>query len=300
MSSALLLGIGRFALMTCVFAGSAMAAPVMLPPVMSPANQEQHVGKPVFDELVTPDLTAAERFYGGLFGWQFQAVPGLASPYAEAMLDGQNVAGLVQKPLPAAGPRQSAWLSFLAVPDVTATVSAAVAQGGKVLMPAHEAPGRGQEALLADPQGAVFGVLASSSGNPPDVLPGPGMFIWQSLHADDPMGDAAFYEKLFGYQLFGGPPDGDGQHVLLSSESFARASVNAIPPHYKGRGQWLSYVRVDDATKAAAKAVTLGGRVLVAPRMDRHGGMIAVVADPLGAPIGVFDWPSDDDNEVTK
>jgi predicted enzyme related to lactoylglutathione lyase len=300
MSGGSLLRLGRFALMASVFAGPAVAAPAMLPPVMSPPNREQHVGKPVFQELVTPDLAAAERFYGGLFGWRFQAVSGLASPYAEATLDGQPVAGFVQKPLPASGPRQSAWLSFMAVPDVAASVSAAAAQGGRVLIPAHEAPGRGQEALLADPQGAVFGILASSSGTPPDVLPGPGMFIWQSLHAADPSREADFYKMMFGYEVFGGAPDGDGQHLLLSSESFARASINALPPNYRGHGQWLSYVRVGDASKAAATAVVLGGRVLVAPRMDRHGGMIAVVADPLGAPIGLFDWPDSDDGEVAK
>ncbi len=275
----------------CALTLQAQAAPVSLPPIVTPPNQEQHVGKPVFEELVTPDLAAAEKFYGGLFGWQFQSVPGLAAPYATAMLNGMNVAGLVEKPLPGAEHRQSAWLSFLAVTNVVDSVSVATAQGGRTLMAAHEAPGRGQEALLADPQGAVFGILASSSGNPPDVLAEPGTFIWQSLHAGDPMREAAFYSKLFGYQVFGGPPDGDGQHVLLASETYARASINVIPANYAGHGQWVSYVRVDDAAKAAAKAVTLGGSVLVPARTDRHGGMIAVVADPAGAPIGLFDWP---------
>jgi predicted enzyme related to lactoylglutathione lyase len=44
--------------------------------------------------------------------------------------------------------------------------------------------------------------------------------------------------------------------------------------------------------------VSLGGRVLVPPRMDRHGGMIAIVADPVGAAIGLFDWP-ESETEVT-
>ena len=34
----------------------------------------------------------------------------------------------------------------------------------------------------------------------------------------------------------------------------------------------------------------LGGRVLVAPRVDRQGGKIAVVADPQGAPFGLLEW----------
>jgi predicted enzyme related to lactoylglutathione lyase len=286
----------------CAAAAQAQAAAVSLPPIMTPPNQERHVGKAVFAELVTPDLAAAERFYGGLFGWQFQAVPGLAAPYASALLNGSVVAALVEKPLPAGAQGQSAWLDFLAVADVGAAVSTATAQGGRVLMAAHEAPGRGQEALLADPQGAVFGVLASSSGDPPDVLPDTGTFIWESLHAGDPLGEAAFYAKLFGYQVFGGPPDGDGQHVLLASESYARASINVIPSHYAGRGQWVSYVRVDDAAKASARAVGLGGQILVPARADRHGGMIAVVADPAGAPIGLFDWPDEEtpDQQVGK
>jgi len=39
----------------------------------------------------------------------------------------------------------------------------------------------------------------------------------------------------------------------------------------------------------------LGGRVLVEPRIDRHGGRIAVVADPSGAPVGLMEW-SDTNN----
>jgi predicted enzyme related to lactoylglutathione lyase len=88
------------------------------------------------------------------------------------------------------------------------------------------------------------------------------------------------------------------QHLLLVSETYARASINSLPASYTGTGQWLSYVRVTDATAAAAKAVSLGGRVLVPPRMDRHGGMIAIVADPVGAAIGLFDWP-ESETEVT-
>jgi predicted enzyme related to lactoylglutathione lyase len=49
-----------------------------------------------------------------------------------------------------------------------------------------------------------------------------------------------------------------------------------------------------------AKLVALGGRVLVAPRVDRHGGRVAVVADPLGARFGLFEWPDAESKKVTK
>jgi hypothetical protein len=49
-----------------------------------------------------------------------------------------------------------------------------------------------------------------------------------------------------------------------------------------------------------AKVVALGGRVLVEPRIDRHGGKVAVVADPFGAPFGLLEWTDADSKEVTK
>jgi hypothetical protein len=50
----------------------------------------------------------------------------------------------------------------------------------------------------------------------------------------------------------------------------------------------------------AAKVVALGGHVLVEPQIDRHGGMVAVVADPLGAPFGLLEWPDTESKEVSK
>src|SRR5471030_2520474 len=41
------------------------------PASAAPTDQQALVGKVVFLELVTPDLMAAQRFYGGLLGWTF-------------------------------------------------------------------------------------------------------------------------------------------------------------------------------------------------------------------------------------
>jgi predicted enzyme related to lactoylglutathione lyase len=59
-------------------------------------------------------------------------------------------------------------------------------------------------------------------------------------------------------------------------------------------------VRVENTAASTAKVLTLGGRVLVEPRMDRHGGMVAVVADPAGAPIGLMEWTESDTKEEPK
>jgi uncharacterized protein len=282
-------------------AAPVMAAPLQLPAVVEPASQEHHLGKVIFLELVTPDLAATKQFYGGLFGWTFRYVEAGATKYAEASLDGRPVAGLIQRALPAGERRQPAWLSFFSVGDVDATETLVVQHGGTVLFAPHSFPDRGREAVFADPQGAVFAVLASSSGDPPDFLAAPGEWIWSSLITSDPDTDAAFYQTLFDYDVFELPASGGAQHLLLASHNYARASINALPANTPNAlPYWLNYVRVEDTVKMTAKVVALGGRVLVEPRVDRHGGKVAVVADPVGAAFGLLEWPSTESKEVPK
>jgi predicted enzyme related to lactoylglutathione lyase len=278
-----------------------MAAPLQLPPIIEPVSQEHHIGKVIFCELVTPNLATAKQFYGGLFGWTFRDIQDGGIKYAEAFRDGRPVAGLIHKDIPAGEHRQPAWLSFFAVGDVDETKKLALQNGAKVLFAPHNIPDRGNEAIFADPQGAVFAVLSSSSGDPPDVLANPGEWIWSSLITSDPDTDAAFYQKLFNYEVFELPANPGAQHLLLASDNYARASANSLPANSsRAHPHWLNYVRVEDAVKMAAKVVSLGGRILVEPQVDRHGGKVAVVADPLGAPFGLLEWPETESKEVTK
>jgi predicted enzyme related to lactoylglutathione lyase len=278
-----------------------MSSPLQLPALVEPASQEHHVGKVIFVELVTPDLAAAKQFYAGLFGWTFRDIQAGGTEYAEASLDGHPVAGLIHRDVPAGKHRQPAWLNFIAVSDVDAAKEIALQHGAKVLFEPHSIPNRGREAVFADPQGAIFAVLASSSGDPPDVLAAPGEWIWSSLITSDPDTDAAFYQTIFDYEVFELPADDGAQHLMLASDNYARASANTLPANRPNiHPHWLNFVRVEDAVKMTAKLVALGGRVLVEPRVDRDGGKVAVVADPLGAPFGLLEWPATESKEVTK
>ena len=282
-------------------AAPVMASPLQLPAIVQPASQEHHVGKVIFVELVTPDLSAAKQFYAGLFGWTFRDIQAGGTEYAEASLDGRPVAGLIHRDVPAGKQRQPAWLSFIAVSDVDAAKEIALQHGAKVLFEPHSIPDRGREAVFADPQGAIFAVLASSSGDPPDVLAEPGEWVWSSLITSDPDTDAAFYQTLFDYEVFELPADEGAQHLMLASDNYARASANTLPANKPNmHPHWLNFVRVEDAVKMTEKLVALGGRVLVEPRVDRNGGKVAVVADPQGAPFGLLEWPDTENKEVTK
>jgi uncharacterized protein len=277
------------------------AAPFELPALNTPPSSEHHVGKVVWADLVTPDLAAAERFYGALFGWTFQSIHAGDTDYAVALLDGRPVGGLMQKPIPAGEHRQSAWLTFISVRDVDTATRTALAHGAKVVSGTKSYPSRGRQAVFSDPEGAVFAVLASSSGDPPDFLAAPGEWIWSSLLSKDADTEAAFYQTIFGYDAFDLASDDGLEHVILSSDDYARGSVNAFPGDAARRHpHWLNFIRVDSTADAVAKVTAAGGRVLVEPHVDRHGGQVAVVADPAGAPFGLMEWTNTDSKVEPK
>ncbi len=294
--------------------GASLARPLtaqtlQLSALVVPASQEMHVGKIAFVELVTPDLGVAKRFYAGMFDWEFRDLKVGADDYSEASLDGRLVAGLTHRKLAAGEQGQSAWLTLISVRDVNATMKLALSKGAKLLLEPRSQANRGQQAVFADPQGAVFGVLASSSGDPPDELADPGEWIWSSLSTTDPEADAGFYQDVFDYEVHDldddvateGVPDAAPQHLLFATEDYARASANILPAQRAhARPHWLNYVHVEDVEEMCAKLISLGGRVLVEPRMDRQGGRVAVVADPMGAPFGLLEWPDSEDKEVTS
>jgi len=271
------------------------------PPLADQPSTEHHVGKMVWAELITPDLARAEHFYAGLFGWTFRDMSTGDFHYAVAMQGGDRVAGLLQHPVRTGEKRQPAWLTFLSVQDVDAATHAAVGHGGRIVREPRTYDSRGRQAILADPQGAVFAVIASYSGDPGDYLAPPGAWIWSSVLARDADTDAAFYQTVFGYDAFDIASDDGRDHVILSSDDYARASVNSLPADaVHRRPHWLNFVRVMDTAETATRAVALGGSVLVAPRLDRHGGRLAVIADPTGAPFGVMEWTDTDSKEEPK
>lgn len=289
----LAIGIGRIA--------DANAASFEPPPIADRPGTEHHVGKVIWAELVTPNRSEAERFYGGLFGWTFKEQSSSNGHYVLASSNGEPVAGLIHHPFHEGARGQPYWLPFVAVQNVDAAGRMAVDGGGKIIVAPHTYAARGRQAVLADPQGAPFAVIASFSGDTPDYLAENGTWIWSSLLTRNLDAGIAFYQSLFGYEVFDLHSDDGLQHAVLATDNFARASVNALPMDaLRRQSHWLNFIRVADATAAATRAVALGGSVLVAPRVDRHGGEFAVIADPAGAPFGVMEWKDGDSKDESK
>jgi len=280
-------------LLSC--AGIAAADNFDLPPLIESAAPEHHVGKMIWADLVTPDLALAERFYGGLLGWTFHETHHGSTHYAIALHDARPIAGVVQRQPPPGNTAHPAWLTFIAVEDVDVTKEVALRNGATALSEPVTYARRGRQVVLRDPQGAAFALLASTAGDPQDLLAQPGEWIWSSLLTHDVDQAAAFYQTVFGYEVYDLPSADGREHVVLSREDYARAGARDLPtaathahPH------WLNFVRVEDVQALAAKVEGLGGKILVPPHLDRHGGHIAVFADPAGAPFGVMEWTEAD------
>jgi len=240
-------------------------------------------GKVVWNDLITDDLAAARRFYGGMFGWTFDETRGPAgNDYLIARSGSLPVAGMVPVAPGSGGAKLSRWLPYVSVGDVDAAVNRATAAGATVAVGPRDV-GLGQVAAIIDPQGAVIGIARSNLGDPDDATtaPGLGRKVWTELLSNDPAASARFYEAVVGYQARTIARRG-GEYTLLSGGGVDRAGILANPTG-DWSPVWLTSFGVADASKAAALAASLGGTVLLAPSADLREGGMAVVSDPSGA-----------------
>lgn len=240
-------------------------------------------GKVIWNDLITEDIDAARRFYGGMFGWTFEEAAGRAGgEYSVARLGGVYVAGLL-----AAEPREdgrsiSRWLPYVSVGDVDEAVRRGVGAGARVAAPARDVA-LGRVAALIDPQGAVIGIAASEIGDPDDTTTraAPGRVVWHEMLATDVIDAAGFYRLVAGYDIETIDRRG-GTYTLLLQDGVRRAGIMERP-NDDVQPLWLTHFGVPDPAAAAKRAESLGGSVIVYPSQELRDGTIAVVTDPSGA-----------------
>jgi len=118
-----------------------------------------------WNELMTNDVDKAGAFYTNLFGYSAETRDMGGFNYTSFM-NGEQPAGGMMAITPEMGEGiPPHWAAYLAVEDCDDTVARAESLGGKVVVPASDIPGVGRFAFIADPQGAVFGVIKLA--NPP-------------------------------------------------------------------------------------------------------------------------------------
>jgi hypothetical protein len=186
-----------------------------------------------------------------------------------------------------------AWLAYVEVADADKAVEETVKAGGKVLLPANAVPGVGRFAIMQDPQGAAFAVIASENQMSAEADPAPMHFSWHELTTTDSVAAADFYKKLFGWESKGDFDMGDmGMYRLFGRDRFQYGGMMNRPPGMEMPSYWLHYVRVADSADAAAKRATDAGATLVHGPMEVPGGdRVAILRDPQGGMFAVHSKP---------
>lgn len=268
-----------------------------LPPLNSPASGVELPGKFIWFDLATPALTAQRGFYQDVFGWTYDSPGPSDDSYVLVLNQGRPIAGMFAAETPGGEQDGATWITLFSVADVDHAVREASAAGGQVELPPAEVARRGRHALLRDPGNALFGVLDSTSGDPPDEEIPVGGIIWVDLFTRDVGGMVEFYSRLapFESRLRGMIEGSEG--LLLLAHGMPRAGLVPVGEE-ANRSAWVPYVRVTDVQAALDRAVDGGGFVIIAPDPALLGGNLGVFVDPNGGVTGVvrYDYEADEES----
>jgi hypothetical protein len=116
-----------------------------------------------------------------------------------------------------------------------------------------------------------------------------GVPCWVDTAQPDPEAAVSFYSGLFGWEFEDRmPADSPGRYFVAQLRGRDVAAVGSQPEGLPPTPAWNTYVWVDGADEAAAKAKDAGGLVLVEPFDVLDAGRMAMLADPEGAPFCVW------------
>jgi hypothetical protein len=123
----------------------------------------------------------------------------------------------------------------------------------------------------------------------------PGVPCWVDTLQPDPGAAVAFYGELFGWEAKRSLPADSPRGALPAEYYMCRLrgrDVAAIGSQPSGASErrpvWGVYVWVEDPEGTASRAAEAGGRVLFDPFDCLDGGRMAVISDPGGAVLGIW------------
>jgi uncharacterized protein len=239
-------------------------------------------------DLMSVDPEASSAFFTALCGWT--EIPIEIEPFGtyRQLFHGDEVFGGVLALDPAIG-HPSHWVSYIDVQIIEAAVAKTARLGGLVASQPSEIPGVGWFATLADKQSVLFCMLqwSADAARPEERSdqPEPGAVAWNELLTADPSSAAAFYGKLFNWQMRTTRlPRGDYRTMLRDGKPEA-----GIIKRLSGMNMsaWLIYFEVADLDASLAKVAELGERVVSEIIEEEGVGRFPYAADPTEAGFGL-------------
>ena len=250
-------------------------------PVASPTL----LGRPLWYELLTTDMKAAEKFYKNVVGWTSAPFQDSPQPYTMFQKAGDvPVAGLMDTPEGMNAP--PFWAMYVGVPSLEDAVKHIKKLGGSELSGIIEVPNVGRMQMMKDPQGAAFYIIQpASTEERPETAPEVGQASWHELYTTDAPAAMKFYQEVFGWQ----PSEAMDMGPMGTYQMFNRPfgmiggmmnkppEMANVPPH------WSIYFRVPDINAAVERIKANGGEILNGPMEVPGGDWIVNARDPQGA-----------------
>ena len=250
---------------------------------------ETLLGRPLWYELMTTDMKAAEAFYRTVLGWKTTPFDGAGQPYTMFNRGGDvNVGGVMTRPKEVKAP--PFWAMYVGVPKIEEAAAKIKRLGGTTHTEVIDIPKVGRMQLMMDPQGAAFYIFEpASTDQRPETAPQIGEASWHELLTTDVPAAMTFYKDVFGwqpsdtmdmgpagkYQMFNRP------HGMIGGMMNKPPEMANVPPN------WLIYFRVPNVDAAVERVKANGGRVLSGPMEVPGGDKVATVTDPQGATFGL-------------
>jgi predicted enzyme related to lactoylglutathione lyase len=118
-----------------------------------------------------------------------------------------------------------------------------------------------------------------------------GVLCWVDTAQPDPKAALDFYGSILGWEFAGpGPMPGGipGQYFVAQVNGRDVAGIGSLPDP-GAAASWNTYVRVDSADEIVERARQAGGNLLIGPLDAAPAGRLAVLTDPAGAAICVWE-----------
>jgi predicted enzyme related to lactoylglutathione lyase len=111
---------------------------------------------------------------------------------------------------------------------------------------------------------------------------------WVDLMVPDRHVATAFYGPLLGWEFAEGTPE-TGYYAMALRGGRNAAGIGEMAPGTPAPPPaWTTYLAVDDLDAVTARATEAGGQVLMPPMDVMEFGRMAVLADPTGAVVGLW------------
>ena len=247
------------------------------------------LGRPVWYELMTTDMKAAESFYKAVVGWTTEPFAGAGQPYTALNRNGKiGIGGILNRPAQVKAP--PFWAMYIAVPKLEDAVSHITRLGGRAHTDVIAIPEVGRLRLMEDPQSATFYIIEPAS---PERRPeGPaeiGDASWRELMTTDMAAAMRFYTEVFGWQPGEAMDMGQmGTYQIFNRPQGQIGGIMNRPPEMANvPPNWQIYFRVPDVDAAARRVTAEGGTILNGPMDVPDGDRIVNAQDPQGAAFGL-------------